>query len=475
MTTISLRRPWRHAPAAAERSHWLAETLASDRERSPALAGDVRCNVCVVGGGFTGLWTALELQERAPGTSVCLLEGDVCGGGASGVNAGYVMNLWPKFLGLTAMASTDEALMLGQASADAVEQVLDFVAADGTDVGLRRAPWLWAATNAAQLGAWDETLEALSGAGVAPLREIGATEAQALAQSDTHAGGIVDEACASLQPAALARALRRAAIAAGVQVHEGTPALSIEAARRTVVRTPSGRVDAEQVVLAINAWAAQLGDVGRKLVMVASDTFVTPPIPAALEALGWQDGTAVSDSRRRLNYYRTTPEGRLLYGKGGVGVGFGTRAADATWGPSPRLPELRRHLARSFPSLAGVAVERSWTAPVEYSVSSLPFCGALPGAPNVRYVTGYSGDGVGPSRMMARIVSSLVLGERNPLSESVLARPPQGKLPPEPLRWLGSRAVMPALARLEDCEDRGQRPRALVRRLATIDPTGFVG
>lgn len=475
MPTVPLRRPSRGAPAAAERSHWLADALAADRERSPALAGQVRCDVCVVGGGFTGLWTALELRERAPGVSVCLIEADVCGAGASGVNAGYVMNLWPKFLSLTATGSTEEARLVGEASAEAVDAVLRFAAGAGDDVGCRPAPWLWAATNPAQLGAWDETLAALAGAGVVPLREVSAEEAGALVGSATHLGGVVDEGCATLQPAALARALRHAAIAAGVQVHEDTPALSLVSGPRTVVRTPGGRVEAEHVVLAINAWAAQLAEVRRKLVMVASDTFVTPPVPDALAALGWRAGTGVSDSRRRLLYYRTTPEGRLLFGQGGVGVGFGARAADRAWGPSPRLAQLRAALARTFPPLAGAPVERSWTAPVEYSVSSLPFCGQLPGAPGVRYVTGYSGDGVGPSRMMARLVGSLVLGEADPLTETVLARPPRGTLPPEPLRWLGSRAVLPALAALEAHEDRGERAPALVRRLAAVDPTGFVG
>lgn len=132
------------------------------------------------------------------------------------------------------------------------------------------------------------------------------------------------------------------------------------------------------------AWTSSLEDLGSKTVTVASDTLLTSPLPAELDALGWDDGTSVCDARRRLNHYRRTPDGRLLFGKGGAGMTYGNSSASTQRGPPRRMGELRRHLARLFPSLADAPVASSWTAPVEYSVTSLPFAGRPAARPSVR-------------------------------------------------------------------------------------------
>lgn len=467
---------WR-APPSGERSPWLAEALAlEDGDVStPPLVGEERADVCIVGGGYTGLWTALELKEREPSATVALLEAETCGAGASGANAGYLMNLWPKFLSLRKFAPTDEAVWLARASAEAVELVIRFCAEHGVDAEVRRDGWLWAASSPAQAGAWTETLDALARVGEHPFRQLTRDEAQSLTGSPTHEGGVLDPTCATVQPAKLVRGLRRAALRAGVRLHESSPMTGFEEKRRVIVRTGGGSVEAEHVVLAINAWAARFRSLRPFLVILASDTFLTTPIAHQLAELGWSQGPAVSDSRRRLNYCRTTRNGRLLFGKGGVGVAFGGRGATSMWGPSPRVPELLRHFQRTFPQLGAVPLACSWTAPVEYSVTSLPFFGLLPGSKRVSFATGYSGDGVGPSRLIARGLAALALGADDELRCSALARLPAGRLPPEPLRSIGGSLVAAACARVEAAEDRGLRPGWIVRQLASVDPTGFVG
>ncbi|WKK27077.1 FAD-binding oxidoreductase [Streptomyces olivoreticuli] len=476
MTGLALPRTWPNsAPAPERRTAWLRDALAAEPDdgKSPPLDGDVRCDVCVVGGGYTGLWTALEIIRRAPGTDIVLIDADICGGGASGANAGFLMPMWARFRSLVAIGDHEEARRLGEASERAVDEILSFVDEHGIDAEYRRGPWLWTASNRAQLGAWEDTLDELARAGIEPLRQVSADEARRMVGTESHHGGVVDPGCATVQPAKLTRGMRRVALESGIRIHERTPLTGLRTGRRTEAVTPRGTISADRVVLAINAWAGQLEDIGRRMVTIASDTVLTTPIPDRLAERGWTDGTSVCDSRRRLNYYRTTPDGRLVFGKGGSGVGYGNTGPDTMWGKPLRPAEMRRQFLRIFPDLADVPIAGAWTAPVEYAVTGVPFAGWLRSVPNVCYGTGYSGDGVGPSKLMAKVLASLVLGTRDEWSSSGFARTPGGGLPPEPFRYAGSRVVLPALRGVEEREDRGAFVPAAVKRLVSIDPSAF--
>ncbi|PKV95479.1 glycine/D-amino acid oxidase-like deaminating enzyme [Amycolatopsis echigonensis] len=405
--------------AASQSSHWLAHALREDDDRSPALQSRIRADVCIVGGGYTGLWTAIELKQRDPGISVAVVEAQLCGSGASGTNAGFLMNLWPKYPALVAHAGADEGARLARASAEAVEDVIAFAGAHAIDASIRRCGWLWTATAPDQDDAWMDTLDALADVPGAPLHEVSRERAAELAGSPAR-GGAFDPSAAVLQPAALARGLRRAAADLGVDVYEQSPVRAIEGTGPVRVRTDGGVVTADRVVLAINAWASSLPWVRRHLVMTASDNFVTEPLPPELRTAAGE-GTGASDSRRLLNYWRTTDDGRLLFGKGGVGLGFRDRGASSMFGPVPHLALLGRHFERSFPQLSGLAIS-SWRAPVEYSLTSLPFFTALPDNPRVFVGTGYSGDGVGPSRLGGRILASLATGADDEWSDCGLTR-----------------------------------------------------
>ncbi|MFF8232015.1 NAD(P)/FAD-dependent oxidoreductase [Streptomyces caelestis] len=479
MNDIVLSSTWpRHGvPAPERRTPWLRDALAAEPDdgRTLPLAGELDCDVCVVGGGFTGLWTALEILRRAPGTDIVLIEADICGGGASGANAGYLMPMWARFSSLLALGGPEEARRIGEASAQAVDDILAFADEHGIDIEYRRGPWMWAASSPAQRGSWQSTLEDLHRAGIEPLRQISAAEARTAIGTRSHYGAVLDPGCATLQPAKLARGLRRVALDAGVRVHERTPltALRTEPGGRTRAYTTYGSVRADQVVLAINAWAGQLEDLGRRMVTVASDTVLTRPVPEALAELGWTDATSVCDSRRRLNYYRTTPDGRLLFGKGGAGVAYGHHGPSTLWGEPLRPGELRQQLTRILPGLASAPVDAAWTAPVEYSVTSLPFAGRLKSVPGASYATGYSGDGVGPSRLMAKVLASMVLGINDEWSRSAFTRHLSAWIPREPLRYPGSLLALPALRAVERREDSGRTVPPLLKRLVSVDPSMF--
>jgi putative aminophosphonate oxidoreductase len=456
------------------RSLWLEEALAGDEPAAEPLAGAVRADVCVVGGGYTGLWTALALRERDPSLDVVVLEADVCGGGASGRNGGFVLSWWAKFKTLKALFGATEARRLGAASADAVVEIGRFCEREGIDAHFRQDGWLWTATNRAQVGAWQATLGELAREGLGPFRELDGEEATRRAGSRAHLAGVFEATAATVQPALLARGLRRVALGRGVRIRECSPMTSLSRDRSPVVRTPSGTVRADRVVLATNAWAVAFRELRRSLVVIASDMVATEPFPERLEAEGWQGGLAISDSRLLVNYFRATQDGRVAFGRGGGTLAFGGRVGRAFDGESPRADDVAAAFSSLYPQFRDVGISSSWTGPIDRSVTSLPFFGRLGGREDVVYGVGFSGNGVGPSLLGGRILASLALGLDDEWAGSPLARGPVSRFPPEPARYLGGHVVRAAVARKEQREDEGRRPGRLTRALASLAPAGLV-
>jgi putative aminophosphonate oxidoreductase len=454
------------------RSLWLDEALAADPGApAPPLAGETRADVCIVGGGYTGLWTALELREREPGLDVVLVEADICGGGASGRNGGFVLSWWAKFKTLRALLGEGEALRIARASADAVAEIGAFCEREGIDAHFRPDGWLWTATSDAQRGAWRATLAELERAGVAPFEELPADEVARRAGSPAHVAGIFEPTAATVQPALLARGLRRVALERGVRIFERTPMTGLERGR---VRTGGGSVAADRVVLATNAWAARVRELRRALVVIASDMVATEPFGERLARDGWADGVAISDSRLLVNYFRSTRDGRVAFGRGGGTLAFGGRVGSAFDGESPRAADVAAEWRRLYPQFADVRTTAGWTGPIDRSVTSLPFFGRLREHPHVAYGVGFSGNGVGPSLLGGRILASLVLDADDDWSRCGLARGPVGRFPPEPARFVGGHVVRAAVARKERADDEGRRAGRLTRALAGLAPAGLV-
>jgi putative aminophosphonate oxidoreductase len=455
------------------RSLWLEEALGG-AEVAPRLAGEERADVCIVGGGYTGLWTAVRLKEHDPALDVVLVEADVCGGGASGRNGGFVLSWWAKFGSLKKVCGGEEAVRLARASAQAVDGIGAFCSEHAIDAHYRRDGWLWAATSRAQLGAWEETLEAIAGYGQEPFERLEPDEAACRTGEATHLGGVYEPTAATVQPALLARGLRRVATERGVRIFERSPITKLERSRPPRVVTAQGVVSASKVVLALNAWAAALPELRRFLVVIASDVVATAPAPDRLEAIGWNDGMCISDSRMLVNYYRNTLDGRLVFGRGGGKLAFGGKVGTAFDGASPRAATVTESMRALYPSLRDVPVTHNWQGPIDRTQIGLPFFSRLNGREDVLYGVGYSGNGVGPAYLGGRILASLALGLDDEWSRAGLAREPAGRFPPEPVRYLGGRLVRSAVERKEDAEDRGKRADRLTLLLADLAPSGLV-
>lgn len=455
-------------------SHWLHDALEREGhpEPAPPLRGTEKVDVCVVGGGFTGLWTAIKLKEREPTITVAVVEKDICGSGASGRNSGFLMSWWSKYPSLKQRFGQEQALELCERSADAVTAIPEFCAEHGIDAEFRHGGWVWVATSSAQLGAWDTAVEVTEGDGANVFELLSAEEARARSGSPTAVGGVFERTVGTIQPALLARGLRRVALESGVKLFEGTRMTRIDSGAPVTLSVEGGSVIADNVVLAMNAWAARWPEVRRAIVVVGTDVIVTSPVPDVVGQSPWGEGTAVSDSHRLVNALRSTGDGRLEMSRGGAGLIFRGRLDAQYDGRSPRVAELVSHLRRMYPNLPDFQVAASWRGPIDYSIGGLPWFGPVGASGNVFVGVGYSGNGVGPAYLGASmLVEQLING---PDRRRALSSPPSRALPPEPARYVGGNIVRKAVARKEAREDEDKPPRKLDTWLAGLDPTSFV-
>jgi glycine/D-amino acid oxidase-like deaminating enzyme len=451
------------------RSFWLQQALLADPGHPcPPLDADVRADVCIVGGGYTGLWTALELKRRDPSTEVVVVEADICGGGASGRNGGFVLSWWDELPEMVERFGSEQALLLAQASTDAVGQVGEFCAEHGID-SYRQAGTITAATCEPQLGAWDAVVEACRAVGRPEMAvPISGEEARARTGCPLLLAGVVYPDAATVQPAFLVRVMREAALDAGVRIHEHTPLLELDRGWPARVSTPRGSVEADRVVLAQNAWLARWRELRRAIVPIASYIVLTEPAPERIAGSGWSGGESLGDARLLVHYTHVTADGRIAFGRGGGAIGPLGRVTRGMDHDARVAQTVADDFRRFFPALADLRITHAWGGPIDRAPHHLPFAGTLGAAEHVLYFGGYSGNGVGPTRLGGTLLASLVRGERDALSTSALVSGPPAYLPPEHVRTLGGVVIREAVRRREGAEELGEQPDRVSEALSRL-------
>jgi len=452
-----------------ERSFWLQQALAADPGRPcPSLASDERADVCIVGGGYTGLWTALELKRRDPATRVVLIEADICGAGASGRNGAFATSWWDELPELEARFGRESALVLAEAVSGCIARIGAFCAERGIDGYLQRGN-LTLATCEAHVGRWMGAVEACRAVGRAGLAvPISGDDARARTGCPLALAGVHWTDGARVHPGLLVRGLRAAALEAGVRIYEHSPMRALDHSAPARVTTPGGGIEADRVVLATNAWLARMGELRRAIIPVASYIVLTEPAPERIARMGWSAGEMVGDARTFVHYTHVTREGRVAFGRGGGAIGSFGRVPGSMEHDRTTAEIVAADFRRFFPQLAALRITHAWGGAVDRAPGHLPFAGALAGASHVVYFGGYSGNGVAPSRMAGDVLASLVRGEHDALVATGIADGPPGYLPPEPLRSLGGRAVRRAVLRREALEERGQRPDRVTLALSRL-------
>ena len=427
-----------------------------------------------MGGGYAGLWTAIRIKEREPSCDVVVLEQDICGGGASGRNGGFALSEWAKLGTLAQVCGRDRVLAVAQQFEDAVDEIGAFCEAHGIDAHYHRGGHLWTATSQAQLGAWDGVMTTCRELGVMPFEEWSPEETARRSGSDRHIAGLFEPTAAILQPALLVRGLRRVALELGVRIHEGTRVTRLDRRAPAVLHTPRGVVTADRVVVATNAWAVGLRELHTRLAVISSDIVATAPMPDRLREIGWTGHECISDSKLQISYYRTTDDGRIVYGKGGWGIALHDRIGPRFDRDEGRARDVTRSLHEIYPMLADVPIAADWCGPIDRTRTGLPIFGHLGGREHIVYGVGFSGNGVAPCVVGGKILASLALGSTDEWSSSPLVDGVQGRFPPEPVRFLGAHIVREGVARKEDAETNGRKPSRLAVALASLAPAGMI-
>jgi glycine/D-amino acid oxidase-like deaminating enzyme len=260
------------------------------------------------------------------------------------------------------------------------------------------------------------------------------------------------------------RALRRAVLDAGIELHESTRV----ALRADGSLNANGfAVNARDVVVATNAAAADWRPVRGRMTVFGSYVVLTEPVPELLAEIGWTDGVAIYDSRMFLHYFRTTDDGRVLMGSGSGPIGYGARIDERFTHDAATAARAEHGLRRLLPGLADAKVVASWGGPIDVSADHFPFVGTVPGT-HLHYALGYSGLGVGPTWLAGQALASRVAGlddewTRLPLVDRQVAR-----VPPEPFRRVGGGAIRASILACEEAEEDGRQAPLLARAGAFV-------
>jgi glycine/D-amino acid oxidase-like deaminating enzyme len=426
-----------------------------DRPRpasAPPLEGEVEADLAIVGGGFTGLWAAVQAKEERPSRSVVLLEGETAGWGASGRNGGFVDSSLTHGLlnGVSRFAQELDALEeLGRANLAGLKADLE---RHRIDAAWQESGMLSVATRPHELAELDEE--------AALLRRYG-WEAEVLdrdgvrvrVDSPTYLGAVLQHTGVALvDPGALALGLRRAAVALGVGLYEGTPVTRAGVERDAVaLRTPEGLVRAERVLLATGAYPPLTRSIRRLVAPVYDYAIVTEPLSAEQRrAIGWSGGQGIADRGNRFHYYRLTPDGRILFGGYEAVYRFGNRVDDRRLTRHPPTHRvLAQHLLETFPALEGIQVTHAWGGAIDTCSRFCVTFGRAFGGRAV-YAVGYTGLGVAASRFGARTALDLLDGTESERTRLKLVRTRPVPFPPEPVRWAVIQATRRALARADE-------------------------
>ena len=423
-------------PVVGARSWWLDEALRADPGQScPPLTGDLSADVCVAGGGFTGLWTAYELTERDPSLGIALLEADVCGAGGSGANGGFFSTSWLQLSSLCNVLGEEGGVTWAATLAEMVGELDAWIARHEARIDAHHEGILYARAGEWQPGPDAETFRLLRAHGYADrLVAVDAAEARRVAASPRFVGGVFTPDLTVLQPAKLARELRRVLLERGVRIFEGTPVERIEAGRPARVVTPAGSVAAGQVVDCTGAWAARQRHFRRAFTVCVDYVVVTEPVPELLEAIGWTSHRGLADLREMLYYLRPTDDGRIAIGGGAMKITYDNRIGGRALTSQRVAERAAQGLVWLFPQLEGVRFDAAWSGPMDLTNTALPFFVSAPGG-NVHAGLGFSGHGLTSTKAGGKILASLALGADDRWSRmpTVGRRPPQP--PPEPLRW----------------------------------------
>ncbi len=456
-------------PAAAARPiedacFWLATRPPREWE---GLTGDYRADVAIIGGGFTGLWTALFLKELEPALSVAVLEQGLVGYGASGRNAGIVGETIDHSHELAArhfgLAEARELARLGRENLDELE---GFLRTRGIDAELERSGQLIMALTRSHVDALRASVDFAHRIGLSDWRFLSSAEAQEEIHSALYRGAAFAPRSGTLHPVKLLEGLRSEALRLGVRIFERARVTGLSfSARGVAIRAGRESVTCEKAVLATNAYSHRLRPrLLTRFLPLYDYILVSEPLTAGERAaIGWSGRQGAADARTFFNYYRLTADGRVLWGTSEAVYFRGNRVDRSCDHSQAHYEALRASFRRHFPQLYGVEFPYAWGGPICSTTRLTPFFGSAERG-RLFYGLGYTGHGIGSTRLAGKILAHMTLARPSPLLDLAMVRRKPFPYPPEPLRRLAVGAVTRQLRRV----DEGEEPGLLLRVLEAM-------
>ncbi|MDC0121379.1 FAD-binding oxidoreductase [Amylibacter sp.] len=453
-------------------SLWLADILGEPTLGSK-IDKDLTVDVAIVGGGFVGLWTAICILNEEPSLNVAIFDKGLIGQGASSLNGGLLMSWWPKVGRLSDIAGDEDGLWLADQSTQNILELRDFMAHEQVDAEISLGGWLWTNTAKAHTNAWQDIFDKSRELGRNKVfRELSSKEIALRSGSPKHLGGIYEEINGQVHPGRLAYGLARIAARRGVKLFSNSAVHSIMPGSPINLKVSQHEVKAKKVVIASNIAADGQPELKNLMVLVTSAVIATKRIPERLNKIGWTGGETVTDSQSRLNYYRTTQDARIVYGMGIANLSYKNRLTTKVLQNTEGIEEVKRNFHRVYPMLADVPIDYGWSGPIDRTYDGLPLIGQYPSCKDICYGIGWSGNGVGPSRLGGKILAGLALEQDNRWTQNRFVNRVGRKFPPEPLRFLFGSLVRQAIIR-KDSAEISDKPVALADRiLANLAPAG---
>ena len=422
-----------------EKSYWM-----TTREYLPGapLQDDIEVDVAVVGGGFTGLSSAYHIKKAEPNLRVVLLESEVIGFGASGRNAGFSMTLFGMTLGLTARRfGKKKAKEAHHYMERAVDYLRDLVAELKIDCDYEHPGFLRVATSEKYKKRILKEMELVHKLGLEGIEWLDKEQTQEQVRSPLYLGAWWEPRCGLLNPAKLSWGWADVIRSLGVEIFENTPVAEIvRESGKVRLETPNGRVRADKVVMATNAWSHFFKGLKRKQVPAWTYIVMTEPLKDEhLNEIGWQNRQGIEDARNLVHYYRLTADNRIVMGGRDVSMTYGE---DMDKDLNPEIfAGLKDDVRELFPALKDVRFTHEWGGPVSVPLDMAPAIGYA-GDKNVVYSLGAVGHGVSMTQLNGRTVADLILERKTDLTDVFFVNRRTIPWPPEPLRYLAGKAIL---------------------------------
>jgi len=416
--------------------YWLdADPL--EPEVHPTLIGETTTDLCIVGAGYTGLWTALLAKEKNPERKVIIIEQLETGAGASGRNGGFCsyslthgfMNGYSRF--------KDEMAIIERLGRENLEGIEATIKKHKIDCGFELTGEISVANEEWQMEGIIEEANLRNSFGD-NVEVLSREEMQSRVNSPLSVGGLWDpDGTALVDPARLVWGLEQACIASGVKIYENTSALRLERTKTgIIVHTPYGSVFAQKVALATNVYRSLVRSAKKYVVPVYDFQLVTEPLtPAQMESIGWKNREGLSEAGNQFHYYRLTKDNEILWGGYDAIYNFRGKVRHEYESSAETYAHLAQAFLETFPQLQGIKFTHGWGGAIDTCSRFTQFWGQAHRG-KVAYVMGYTGLGVGASRFGAQVMLDLLDGEDNERTRLRMVRKKPLPFPPEPFKFI---------------------------------------